>query len=149
MWSWWVKLLPERSRQRTRGFKKLVIKDGSLVRQDICNKSSLWIEGALSGKDAQYYSNILEKRLLPVVLDALGDIWTLQQDNAQIHTAPRTKKLFWCQWYNRFTTDGFVGRSQYNRKSMKYFSKDCIQRRYNLWGYFSTGWFYNRELVQD
>lgn len=40
--------------------------------------------------NAKYYTEILEEHILPAVEDVFGDIWTLHQDNAPIHTAEHT-----------------------------------------------------------
>lgn len=66
-------------------------REGLMVWGAISYKGPIGLEGAEGSMDAKYYTNILEEGLISAANDAMGELWSLQQDNAPIHTAEHTR----------------------------------------------------------
>lgn len=62
-----------------------------MVWKALCYNGLGGLEGAERTMDVQYYTTNLSLVLIPVANDVMRDVWTLQQDNAQIHTVEHTR----------------------------------------------------------
>lgn len=78
-------------RPREKVEKSPTTRDSVIVWRAICYNGSVVLEGAERTMAAQYYTSIISEGLISVVDDTMGDVWTLQQDNASIHPAHHTR----------------------------------------------------------